>query len=90
MERRSFLAGILALGAAPAIVKAANIMPVAPKLWVPNQDLTPNEAAFQEGYLWGLSVIAYDEIAARQVFALKKSLQQTIVREWHKAYKNSL
>lgn len=31
--RRGFLAGILAAGAAPAIVKAEILMPIAPKIW---------------------------------------------------------
>ena len=38
MNRRSFLASILAAGAAPAIVRAASLMPIkAPPVWVPNQ-----------------------------------------------------
>lgn len=33
--RRSFLGSILALAAAPAIVRAESLMPVAPRIWVP-------------------------------------------------------
>lgn len=35
MNRRGFLAGILAAGAAPAIVRAEILMPLAPRIWVP-------------------------------------------------------
>lgn len=36
LSRRGFLTGMLALGAAPAIVRAENLM----RLWVPPQELT--------------------------------------------------
>lgn len=42
--RRSFLGSILALAAAPAIVRAESLMPVAPPIWVPpKQKLYPCE-----------------------------------------------
>ena len=40
ITRRGFLAGILATAAAPAIVKASNLM----KLYVPSQELIPKTA----------------------------------------------
>jgi hypothetical protein len=45
MKRRGFLKGILALGVAPAFVRAESLMAVAPKLWVPSQSLIPFDAA---------------------------------------------
>lgn len=36
IARRSFLSGILAAGMAPAIVKAGILMPLAPRIWVPD------------------------------------------------------
>lgn len=49
MNRRGFLTGILALGAAPAIVRAESLM----KIWVPPQDILCGELG-----LWG-DVIMY-------------------------------
>jgi hypothetical protein len=35
MKRRSFLGAVLAAAAAPAIVRASSLMPVAPRIWTP-------------------------------------------------------
>ena len=40
VSRRGFITGMLAVAAAPAIVKAANLMPVRPRLIIPPQGLT--------------------------------------------------
>lgn len=53
MNRRGFLAGILAVGAAPAIVKAENIMRVSKRLIVPDQSLGKNYARLTDTSLGG-------------------------------------
>jgi hypothetical protein len=53
--RRNLLLGILAAGAAPAIVRAQSLMPVAPRIWVPPQQLLePLSMAFapDRGVWW--------------------------------------
>jgi hypothetical protein len=42
MNRRSFLASVLAAGMAPAIVKAASLMPVSSGIWTPPRNFTLN------------------------------------------------
>lgn len=41
MQRRSFLAGMLAAAAAPAIIRASSLMPV----WVPKKEIVHNGLA---------------------------------------------
>lgn len=55
MNRRGFLQGMLAAGAAPAIVKASSLMPIfVPKLWTP--------AVLQ----FGPGIVSAEEILAAQ------------------------
>jgi hypothetical protein len=44
MQRRSFLAGMLAVAAAPAIVRASSLMP----LWVPKKEIIQSSTASRD------------------------------------------
>ncbi len=63
--RRGFLAGILAAAAAPALVRAGSLMPVAPRIWTP--PMTLYEAAddyvfAQPDAYWGRMTLYTGEI----------------------------
>ena len=49
MNRRGFMQAILAAGVAPAVVKAASLMPVVARpLWVPSQSISLSEQALND------------------------------------------
>jgi hypothetical protein len=51
MNRRGFLGAMIAAAAAPAIVRASSLMPVAaPKVWTPPQTLFTGELGYIEGF----------------------------------------
>jgi len=58
VSRRGFLTGMLALGAAPAIVRAESLM----RLWVPPQTLMPMEIGRYEGFRFITSDALPDEL----------------------------
>lgn len=52
MERRSFLAGLLAAAAAPAIVRAGSLMPVRRPIWTPQAEIRLILQHSDDGVVW--------------------------------------
>ena len=68
MQRRGFMAAILAAGAAPAFVKAGTLMP----LWVPNREIQAlTYAEFERMLLRSVAEslgLSYEAIAAQSLY----------------------
>lgn len=66
IARRGFLAALLALGAAPAIVRASSLMPIkAPKVWVPEMEIGVYEGfRFIESPVLALTIARIRQMAA--------------------------
>ncbi len=71
MNRRSFLSSMLALGAAPAIVRADSLMRI-----VPRETLVYEHVTYGRGYSITLDEL-YDERVAAQVRALAAAYRDT-------------
>lgn len=87
MKRRSFLGSILALGAAPAIVRAENLMPVASKIITPDDDWFWSSENFQKvpyPTSFGLSTRGKSIITGQYA----KELWPGVNKFWHEYYDN--
>ena len=65
MNRRSFLKGLGILGAAPAIVKAENIM----KIWTPPKDIIIPDMVFLNGVLQSPAEMANPKFAGHYILS---------------------
>lgn len=87
--RRGFLGACLALAAAPAIVRAESLMPVAPRIWTPPDPF--GEVGFIDGFRFIESPMVPGVLTLEMVRHAAQSLKQrrfddewvTIHPGWH-------
>jgi hypothetical protein len=72
MKRRSFLAGIIAAGAAPAIVRASSLMQiVVPRIVVPDNRFWIHEFGWDKGWEAGDRTVIATAVPGPEKFAIR-------------------
>lgn len=84
MNRRGFLTGILALGAAPAIVRATSLMP-GRAIWVPGHLVAYGSMTVESEFVLP---VTYDQITREALRILQGNiiLREASRPDWDKAY----
>ena len=88
MDRRGFLRGILAAGAAPAIVRVASLMPVRPAIIIPTVEEFRADGIALDASSGGNTLLTINMITreALRVLEYQLSIATQVNMEWQTGY----